>query len=97
MTKGTLKTCANGHQFRKSSDCPTCPKCEAEKEPASTLLSGLGAPARRALEREGIMSAFDLAQYTEAQVLALHGVGPSSLPRLQKALEAEGMAFKDKT
>ena len=27
-----LKTCSNGHQFFKSSDCLSCPYCEAEKK-----------------------------------------------------------------
>lgn len=27
----TLKTCSQGHRYRKSSDCPTCPICEAER------------------------------------------------------------------
>jgi hypothetical protein len=35
------RTCPNGHEFRKSSDCPTCPKCESERKPASGLLSAL--------------------------------------------------------
>lgn len=94
MTNKTLRTCANGHQFYKSSDCPVCPKCEAAKEPGSALLSKLGAPARRALEHEGVTSAAELSNYTEEQILALHGVGPSSIPRLRKALEAEGMSSK---
>ena len=46
------KVCTNGHQFFKSSDCPTCPVCEAERKPKFGLLSLLAAPARRALERE---------------------------------------------
>lgn len=64
-------------------------------EKNGSFLSGLGAPARRALEREGITSAAELAQYTKAQILALHGVGPSAIPKLRKTLEAEGLTFKD--
>lgn len=52
--KGTLRTCKNGHNYYKSSDCPTCPVCEKEKKPKDGFLSLLSAPARRALENNGI-------------------------------------------
>lgn len=95
MPPGTLRKCSKGHQFYKTSDCPTCPVCETKREPSSPILASVGAPARRALAREGILTASQLAQYTEAQVLGLHGVGPSSIPRLRKVLEAEGLSFRD--
>ena len=53
-TKGRLKTCKKGHQFYKSSDCPTCPVCEEERKPKDSFLALIGSPARRALERENI-------------------------------------------
>lgn len=59
------------------------------------ILRSLGAPARRALEREGLTTASQLAQSTEREILSLHGVGPASLPALRKALAVEGLAFKD--
>lgn len=59
------------------------------------LFRNLGAPARRALEREGLTTASRLAQYTERQILSLHGIGPASLPVLRQALAEEGLAFKD--
>jgi len=52
--KKQLKFCREGHKFFKSSDCPTCPICEAERKPKDSFLSLLAAPARRALERENI-------------------------------------------
>ncbi len=52
--KQTLKTCKKGHQFYKTSDCPTCPECEAERKPKDGFLSLFAAPARRALENDGI-------------------------------------------
>ena len=52
--KTILKTCRNGHPFYKSSDSLTCPICEEERKPKDNFLSLIGAPARRALEREGI-------------------------------------------
>ncbi|AHF15469.1 RNA polymerase alpha subunit C-terminal domain-containing protein [Niabella soli] len=96
MAKATLRTCPNGHQYHKSSDCPVCPVCEAEKKPKEGFLSKLGAPARRALEREGITSVKRLAAYTEKEILSLHGIGPSSLPVLQRALKEQQLDFKNK-
>ena len=93
-TKGTLKTCKNGHQFYKSSDCPTCPVCEAERKPQDGFLSLIGAPARRALERENIKTLEDLAKWTEKEILSLHGMGPSSIPKLKKALKDNKLSFR---
>lgn len=92
--KLTVRTCPNGHQYQKSSDCPTCPICEAERKPADGLLSTLSAPARRALEREGITSPARLSKYSEGEILALHGVGPSTIPKLKAALAAAGLSFR---
>lgn len=93
-TKGTLKTCKKGHQFYKSSDCPTCPVCEEERKPKDSFLSLLGAPARRALERENIKTLDDLTKYSEKEILALHGVGKSTIPKLQELLLEKGLTFK---
>lgn len=65
--------------------------------PASDFLTLLSAPARRALLQAGISTAEDLSQYSETQILALHGVGPKSLPVLEKALSDAGLAFAKPT
>lgn len=40
------KTCPKGHTFLKSSDCPTCPTCEAAKKPGRwALLQGVSQTA----------------------------------------------------
>jgi hypothetical protein len=90
--KGTLRICPNGHRYYKSSDCPTCPICEQDK--ALTGFPKMPAPARRALESAGIRSLKQLAKKSEAEILALHGMGPSTLPKLRAALKAAGLAFK---
>lgn len=92
--KGTRRICEKGYAYFKSSDCPACPVCEAERKPQDGFLSLLSAPARRALERKGISSLAQLSRYTEADLLALHGVGPSSIPRLRAALEKEKLSFR---
>lgn len=94
MSKPTLRTCKNGHQYHKSSDCPTCPECERLRKPTSGFLSELSAPARRALENASITTLEQLANYTEKEILNLHGMGKSSIPKLKAALQAEGLKFK---
>ena len=90
----TLRTCKKGHRFYKNSDCPTCPTCEEERKPKDSFLSLLVAPARRALEREKIKSLEDLAKWREEEILNLHGIGPSTIPKLKKALGEYGLSFK---
>ncbi|KEZ53262.1 RNA polymerase alpha subunit C-terminal domain-containing protein [Metabacillus indicus] len=90
----TLRTCKNGHNYLKSSDCPICPVCESEREIESDFLSKIGAPARRALERNNITSLQRLSEYDEPDILKLHGVGPSTIPKLKAALEEAGLSFK---
>jgi predicted RecB family nuclease len=94
-TKKTARTCPNGHRYYKSSDCPTCPICEQDRKPASAFLSLLSAPARRALENKGITTLQALSEYTEAEILHLHGMGPASLPKLRACLQENGFAFKN--
>ncbi len=90
----SLRTCKNGHQYHKSSDCPTCPICEQERKPKEGFLSLLSAPARRALENNGIRTLEQLSKHSETTVLSWHGLGPGSMPKLRKALQQEGLNFK---
>ncbi len=94
VTEKNLKTCKKGHKFYKSSDCPTCPICEEQRKPKDGFLSQLVAPARRALENNGINTLKKLSTYSEKEILALHGMGPSSIPKLILALKNEGLSFK---
>ncbi|MGG3469536.1 RNA polymerase alpha subunit C-terminal domain-containing protein [Neobacillus pocheonensis] len=98
MTASTksLRTCTQGHQYYKSSDCPVCPICEQERKPDNGFLSLLSAPARRALENNGITALQQLSTFSEKEILQFHGMGPASLPKLRKALEANGLSFKPK-
>ncbi|MEQ8531536.1 MAG: RNA polymerase alpha subunit C-terminal domain-containing protein [Imperialibacter sp.] len=90
----TLRTCKKGHQYYKSSDCPVCPICANEDKPDDDFLSTLVAPARRALQGKGITTVQELATHTEAEIMRLHGMGPSTLPKLQQALASAGLSFK---
>lgn len=77
-----------------SSDCPTCPICEQERKPENGFLALLSAPARRALENNGIVSLQQLSKYSEIEILKFHGIGPASLPKLRSALKEEGLSFR---
>jgi predicted RecB family nuclease len=87
------RVCPEGHVFFKSSDCPVCPRCEAERRPAADFLAGLAAPARRALEGAGLTTLAKLARCRESEVAELHGMGPSALGQLRKALRQAGRGF----
>ena len=91
----TLRICSKGHTFYKSSDCPTCPTCEADAKPATGFLSKLSNPARNALEAKGITTLTELAKYSEREILKLHGMGPRSMPTLRKELMDAGLSFRD--
>lgn len=93
MSNITKRTCTKGHDYYKSSDCPTCPVCEEERRPKDGFLSLLPAPARRALESKNITSLNELSKFSEDDILNLHGMGSSSIPRLRKALEEKGLSF----
>lgn len=88
------KTCPKGHTFYKSSDCPTCPTCEKERKDRNGVFASLAAPARRALENEGIKTVEQLSNYTENEILSFHGMGKSSLPKLQQLLTEKNKTFK---
>lgn len=89
-----LKKCAEGHSFHKTSDCPVCPVCENQKKINIDFLKILAAPARRALENNGVDTVVKLASMSESELLSLHGFGQSSLPKLKKFLEVQGLTFR---
>ena len=95
ISKKNLRTCNKGHKYYKSSDCPTCPTCEQERKPDNGFLSLLSAPARRALENNGITSVQKLSTYSEKEILQFHGMGPASLPKLRSALKKIGLSFRN--
>ncbi|MEK4427377.1 RNA polymerase alpha subunit C-terminal domain-containing protein [Solibacillus sp. FSL K6-1523] len=89
----TMRTCSQGHTYYKSSDCPTCPVCETAKKPTEGFLAILSSPARRALEHEGITTLQRLAEFSEKDILKLHGVGPATMPKLRQALQDAHLSF----
>jgi hypothetical protein len=56
--------------------------------------SFLSAPARRALENNGITTLEQLSKYSKKEVLKFHGMGKSSIPKLEKLLSDQNMFFR---
>ena len=61
--------------------------------PESDLPARLAAPARRALAAAGYTRLAQLTAVSEAELLALHGMGPKALEQLREALAAIGLSF----
>jgi hypothetical protein len=57
------------------------------------LPASIGKPATRALLGAGIRTLGDVAARREAELLALHGVGPKAVRLLAQALEERGLVF----
>jgi len=55
----------------------------------------LSAPTQRALQNSGISTLKELSNYSEAQVMSLHGIGKTALIKLRLALKKEGLNFKN--
>ncbi|GLC89641.1 RNA polymerase alpha subunit C-terminal domain-containing protein [Lysinibacillus piscis] len=89
-----LRICENGHEFYKSTDCPSCPTCDQLSKPMGGFLAKLSAPARNALTHEGITTLEKLSSFTEKEILKIHGIGPASLPVLRASLEEAGLSFQ---
>lgn len=58
------------------------------------LPTTIGKPATRALLRAGISSLSQVAEHSQAELLALHGVGPKTLRALQEHLEQQGQSMR---
>ena len=96
LLKRIKKTCKQGHVFYKSSECPTCPVCASQSKGIYEFMKELSAPAQRALTNKKITSLQILSSYTEKEILALHGMGKTSIPKLKVALQKANLNFKTK-
>ncbi|MDB4940271.1 MAG: hypothetical protein JWO40_696 [Candidatus Doudnabacteria bacterium] len=67
---------------------------EIAKKPQTNEFPKLSAPAMRALQNAKIRTLKDLSRWDENKLLQLHGLGPSSIPLLHKALKSKGLSFK---
>ena len=58
-------------------------------------LPRIGAPATRALAAAGITTLPQVSALTEAELLAMHGVGPKAIRLLREAMAERGLTFAD--
>jgi hypothetical protein len=66
----------------------------AKANPPKSDLPKTSVPATRALELAGITRLAQLTKMTEAELLALHGIGPKAVRIWREALAERGLAFK---
>lgn len=71
-------------------------KAQESHSQGNTLPAGLAQPAQRALAAIGIKHLEQLANYSEAKIRELHGIGPNAIAKLREALFAKGLSFTDK-
>lgn len=60
----------------------------------SELTTAIGRPAHRALTAQGLLRYAQLAERSESDLLALHGVGPRAVAVLRDELASRGLAFR---
>ena len=65
----------------------------AKKTAPDSDLPKLAAPAQRALAGAGVTDLSKLSQMTEADVMALHGMGPNAMTTLKTAMKARKLSF----
>lgn len=64
-------------------------------EVSDNFLKGIIAmPARRALEKEKIDSLEKLADYSEKEILQLHGFGKNAIEKLKNYMKEHDVSFK---
>lgn len=65
-----------------------------DKNTKGNFLLIISAPAKRALENKGIDTLEKLSKFSEKEILQLHGIGKTSIPKLAGALKEKGLSFK---
>jgi predicted flap endonuclease-1-like 5' DNA nuclease len=64
------------------------------KETKSEFPKGVAKPAIRALASVGVVRLDQVARFTEADLLALHGMGPKAIRLIKEALRAKGKSLQ---
>ncbi len=88
------RRCDKGHTYYKSSACLVCPICENMKPMVSEWHNNFAAPARRALEREGLIQLESLSEFSKEEFLQLHGIGKNAVNIADKLLNEVGLKFR---
>lgn len=69
------------------------PAARSKRSSHADIPAAIGTPALRALAGAGIHTLTQLSRRSEAELSALHGVGPKAIGILREALEANGKSF----
>lgn len=59
------------------------------------FIDEFSAPARRALESIEVSDLESLCKFTRKEIANLHGMGPSSLKKIEQLLAAANIKFKE--
>jgi hypothetical protein len=78
----------------KSTNRKAATRAKNSDAPSAWPPKGLAKPAQRALASARITSLKQLAGKREADIAALHGMGPNAVTALKRALKAAGLSFK---
>jgi predicted flap endonuclease-1-like 5' DNA nuclease len=65
-----------------------------KKQPESEFPKGVAKPAIRALASVGVSRLDQVTRFSEAELLALHGMGPKAIRLIKEALRAKGKSLK---
>ncbi len=87
--------CYRGHKYYKTKECPACPQCVIDRVAKKNFLSSLPAPARRSLENAGIRTPRMLSLKRKSELLALHGVSKTVIPKLKRILNRYDLEFRE--
>ncbi len=69
----------------------------SDNQPATDLPKGIGKVATRELSLAGLTSLDDLTTVAEAELLAIHGVGPKAVRILREELAARDLSFRSES
>ena len=79
---------------RQASPDPMAQPSESTHPNRASFPSGMSGPSLRALSVAGIRSMNELEVWTEADLAALHGMGPKGIRILREALAVTGRTFR---
>lgn len=63
--------------------------------PVGNLPDSMGKTAPRELKYAGIDSLRKVSEYTEKELLAIHGVGPKAIKIMKEAMAEKGPCFRE--
>lgn len=89
----SLVTAAWRHRAPRRLAAASTAAVESPGQPGSDLPAGIGKAATRALVHARLATLDQVATRTEAELLALHGVGPKAVRVLADALAEKGMSL----